>query len=75
MCIHFVFLDLVCFFFFVFFFFLCVNITKKVVSSLINKCTFQLCVVQVLERRHVLDHLGFALIAEQQIRCVFDNNR
>ena len=59
------------FFFFFFFFFL----GELVVSSLINKCTFQLCVVQVLERRYVLDHSGFALIAEQQIRCVFDNNR
>ena len=71
MCIHFVFLNLVCFFFF----FFLGEYKKIVVSSLINKCTFQLCVVQVLERRYVLDHLGFALIAEQQIRCVFDNNR
>ena len=60
MCIHFVFLNLVCFFFC----FFLGEYKKIVVSSLINKCTFQLCVVQVLERRYVLDHLGFALIAE-----------
>ena len=71
MCIHFVFLNIVCFVFF----FLLGEYKKIDVSSLINKCTFQLCVVQALERRYVLDHLGFALIAEQQIRCVFDNNR
>ena len=45
-CIHFVFLNLVCFLFFSFFFL--GEYKKIVVSSLINKCTFQLCVVQVL---------------------------
>ena len=62
---------------FSFFLFFLGEYKNIVVSSLINKCTFQLCVLQYLhlEKRHVLDHLGFALIAEQQIRCVFDNNR